>query len=201
MLQPKRTKYRKQSTRAATTAWRWCGNAVSFGEYGLKATAHGQLTARQIEAARRSISRYVKRGGKMWIRVFPDKPITKKPIEVRMGSGKGNVEYWVAQIQPGRMIYEIEGVDEDDRARGVPPGRGQALGQHHFRDPDGALMELKELRQKSADELKAHLVDLQKEQFALRMQKATGQLAPRPTKPAACVARSLASTRCSARQK
>ena len=85
--------------------------------------AHGQLTARQIEAARRSISRYVKRGGKMWIRVFPDKPITKKPIEVRMGSGKGNVEYWVAQIQPGRMIYEIEGVDEDDRARGVPPGR------------------------------------------------------------------------------
>ena len=74
--------------------------------------ATGQLTSRQIEAARRSISRYVKRGGKMWIRVFPDKPITKKPIEVRMGSGKGNVEFWVAQIQPGRMIYEIEGVDE-----------------------------------------------------------------------------------------
>ena len=81
-------------------------------EFGLKSTAHGQLTARQIEAARRSISRYVKRGGKMWIRVFPDKPITKKPIEVRMGSGKGNVEYWVALVQPGRMIYEIEGVDE-----------------------------------------------------------------------------------------
>ena len=86
---------------------------VSFGEFGLKSTAHGQLTARQIEAARRSISRYVKRGGKMWIRVFPDKPITKKPIEVRMGKGKGNVEYWVAQVQPGRMIYEIEGVAED----------------------------------------------------------------------------------------
>ena len=79
----------------------------------------------------------------MWIRVFPDKPITKKPIEVRMGSGKGNVEYWVAQIQPGRMIYEIEGVDEATRARSVPPGRGQAFGHHHFRDPDGALMELK----------------------------------------------------------
>src|SRR3546814_10369842 len=86
----------------------WNGNLVSFGEYGLKATQTGQITARQIEAARRSISRYVKRGGKMWIRVFPDKPITKKPIEVRMGSGKGAVEFWVAQIQPGRMIYRSE---------------------------------------------------------------------------------------------
>src|SRR3546814_15185903 len=90
----------------------WNGNLVSFGEYGLKATQTGQITARQIEAARRSISRYVKRGGKMWIRVFPDKPITKKPLEVRMGSGKGAVEFWVAQNPHGRMIYEIEGVDE-----------------------------------------------------------------------------------------
>ncbi|HET6434932.1 MAG TPA: 50S ribosomal protein L16 [Xanthomonadaceae bacterium] len=111
MLQPKRTKFRKMH-KGRNDGLSWNGNAVSFGEYGLKATAFGQLTARQIEAARRSISRYVKRGGKMWIRVFPDKPITKKPIEVRMGAGKGNVEYWVAQIQPGRMIYEIEGVDE-----------------------------------------------------------------------------------------
>ena len=103
MLQPKRTKYRKVH-KGRNDGLSWSGNAVSFGEYGLKATAHGQLTARQIEAARRSISRYVKRGGKMWIRVFPDKPITKKPIEVRMGSGKGNVEYWVAQIQPGTMM-------------------------------------------------------------------------------------------------
>ena len=111
MLQPKRTKYRKMH-KGRNDGLSWSANAVSFGEYGLKATTHGQLTARQIEAARRSISRYVKRGGKMWIRVFPDKPITKKPIEVRMGAGKGSVEYWVAQIQPGRMIYEIEGVDE-----------------------------------------------------------------------------------------
>ena len=111
MLQPKRTKFRKMH-KGRNDGLSWNGNAVSFGEFGLKATATGQLTSRQIEAARRSISRYVKRGGKMWIRVFPDKPITKKPIEVRMGSGKGNVEYWVAQIQPGRMIYEIEGVDE-----------------------------------------------------------------------------------------
>ena len=89
------------------------GNKVSFGEYGLKAVGRGRITARQIEAARRTISRTVKRGGKLWIRVFPDKPISKKPLEVRMGKGKGNVEYWVAQIQPGLVLYEIEGVDED----------------------------------------------------------------------------------------
>jgi large subunit ribosomal protein L16 len=89
------------------------GNKVSFGEFGLKAVGRGRLTARQIEAARRTITRTVKRGGKLWIRVFPDKPVSKKPLEVRMGKGKGNVEYWVAQIQPGRMLYEIEGVNED----------------------------------------------------------------------------------------
>lgn len=113
MLQPKRTKYRKQH-KGRNDGLAWSGNAVSFGEFGLKSTATGQLTARQIEAGRRSISRHVKRGGKMWIRVFPDKPITKKPIEVRMGSGKGNVELWVAPIQPGRMLYEIEGVAENE---------------------------------------------------------------------------------------
>ena len=111
MLQPKRTKYRKVF-KGRNEGLSWSANAVSFGEYGLKATEHGRLTARQIESARRTISRYVKRGGKLWIRVFPDKPITQKPIEVRMGAGKGNVEYWVAQIAPGRVIYEIEGVDE-----------------------------------------------------------------------------------------
>ena len=113
MLQPKRTKYRKVF-KGRNEGLSWSGSAVSFGEYGLKATTRGQLTARQIEAARRTISRYVKRGGKLWIRVFPDKPITKKPIEVRMGKGKGPVEFWVAPIQPGRMLYEIEGVPEDE---------------------------------------------------------------------------------------
>ena len=111
MLQPKRTKYRKMH-KGRNDGLSWSGNAVSFGEYGLRSTATGQLTARQIEAARRSISRYVKRGGKLFIRIFPDKPITKKPIEVRMGSGKGAVEFWAAVVQPGRMLYEIEGVDE-----------------------------------------------------------------------------------------
>jgi len=89
------------------------GNRVSFGEYGLKSVERGRLTAREIEAARRAMTRHVKRGGKIWIRVFPDKPITKKPIEVRQGKGKGNVEFWVALVQPGRMLYEMEGVTEE----------------------------------------------------------------------------------------
>lgn len=112
MLQPKNTKYRKQH-KLRNTGMADRGNRVSFGEFGLRATARGRITARQIEAARRTISRLVKRGGRVWIRIFPDKPITQKPLEVRMGSGKGNVEYWVCQIQPGRMLYEIEGVPED----------------------------------------------------------------------------------------
>jgi len=112
MLQPKRTKYRKQH-KMRNTGLATRGNKVSFGEYGLKATSRGRITARQIEAARRAMTRHVKRGGKVWIRIFPDKPITKKPLEVRQGKGKGSVEYWVAQIQPGRMLYEMEGVSED----------------------------------------------------------------------------------------
>ncbi len=109
MLQPKRTKFRKQHKgRNRGVATR--GNKVNFGEFGLKALGCARITARQIEAARRAISRYVKRGGKVWIRIFPDKPITQKPLEVRQGSGKGNVEYWVALVQPGKVLFEIEGV-------------------------------------------------------------------------------------------
>ena len=112
MLQPKRTKFRKQHKgRNRGLAQR--GNTVCFGEYGLKAMDRGRLTSRQIEAARRAMTRHVKRGGKIWIRVFPDKPITKKPLEVRQGKGKGNVEYWVALIQPGSLLYEISGVTEE----------------------------------------------------------------------------------------
>lgn len=112
MLQPKKTKFRKMQkgrNRGVATS----GTKVSFGQFGLRAQTHGRITARQIEAARRSISRYIKRGGKVWIRIFPDKPITQKPLEVRQGSGKGNVEYWVALVQPGRMMFEIEGVSQD----------------------------------------------------------------------------------------
>lgn len=112
MLQPRCTKYRKQQKlRNRGIATR--GAKVSFGEFGLKATGRGRITSRQIEAARRAINRYIKRGGKVWIRMFPDKPISKKPLEVRMGKGKGNVEYWVAQIKPGKVLYEIEGVSEE----------------------------------------------------------------------------------------
>src|SRR6056300_1726137 len=112
MLQPKRTKFRKQMKgRNRGLAQR--GSTVSFGEYGLKATGRGRMTARQIEAARRAMTRRVKRGGQIWIRAFPDKPITKKPLEVRQGKGKGNVEYWVAQVKPGHVLFEMEGVDRE----------------------------------------------------------------------------------------
>jgi large subunit ribosomal protein L16 len=112
MLQPKRTKFRKQQ-KGRNRGLAQVGNKVSFGEFGLKATERGRITSRQIEAARRAMTRHIKRGGKIWIRIFPDKPITEKPLEVRQGKGKGNVEYWVAQIQPGRMLYEMQGVSEE----------------------------------------------------------------------------------------
>ena len=111
MLQPKRTKFRKQM-KGRNRGLSQRGSKVSFGDFGLKATGRGRLTARQIEAARRAMTRHVKRGGKIWIRVFPDKPITEKPLEVRQGKGKGNVEYWVAQIRPGKVLYEMDGVGE-----------------------------------------------------------------------------------------
>jgi len=112
MLQPTRLKYRKQQ-KGRNTGIATRGNKVSFGEFGLKAVGRGRLTARQIEAARRTMTRHIKRGGRIWIRVFPDKPITEKPLEVRMGKGKGNVEYWVALIQPGKVLYEMDGVSEE----------------------------------------------------------------------------------------
>ena len=111
MLQPARRKYRKQQKgRNRGVATR--GNKVSFGDYGLKATTRGRLTARQIEAARRAMTRHIKRGGRIFIRIFPDKPVSQKPAEVRMGNGKGNPEYFVAEIQPGKVLYEMDGVDE-----------------------------------------------------------------------------------------
>ena len=112
MLQPKKTKYRKQQ-KGKLRGFATSGAKVSFGEYGLKAITRGRVTARQIEAARRAMTRHIKRGGKVWIRIFPDVPITKKPVEVRMGKGKGNVEYWVAKITPGKVLYEMEGVTEE----------------------------------------------------------------------------------------
>lgn len=112
MLQPARTKFRKQQ-KGRNTGVATRGAKVSFGEFGLKAIGRGRLTARQIEAARRAMTRYIKRGGRIWIRIFPDKPISHKPAEVRMGKGKGSPEYFVAEIQPGKMLYEMDGVNEE----------------------------------------------------------------------------------------
>jgi len=112
MLQPKRTKFRK-TMKGRNRGLAIRGSSVSFGDFGLKATGRGRITARQIEAARRAMTRHIKRGGKIWIRIFPDKPITKKPLEVRQGKGKGSVEYWVCQIQPGRVLCEMDGVSEE----------------------------------------------------------------------------------------
>ncbi len=111
MLQPKKTKFRKQH-KGRNRGLATNGSAVSFGEYGLKCTTRGRITARQIEAARRAINRRIKRGGKVWIRIFPDVPVTSKPLEVRQGKGKGNVEFWAAKVQPGTVLYEMEGVSE-----------------------------------------------------------------------------------------
>ena len=111
MMHPNRRKYRKAQT-GRNVGLATVGTKVSFGEWGLKATGRGRLTARQIEAARRAMTRHIKRGGRIWIRIFPDKPISKKPAEVRMGNGKGNPEYWVAEIQPGKVLYEMDGVPE-----------------------------------------------------------------------------------------
>ena len=112
MLQPKRTKFRKQF-KGRNRGYASRGNKVSFGDYGLKSTVCGAITSRQIEAARRAVTRHIKRGGKVWIRIFPDKPITKKPLEVRQGKGKGSVEYWVALVQPGRVLIEMAGVSKE----------------------------------------------------------------------------------------
>jgi large subunit ribosomal protein L16 len=112
MMQPKRTKFRKQF-KGSNSGSAHRGSTVSFGEFALKATGRGRMTSREIEAARRAMTRYVKRGGQIWIRVFPDIPVSAKPLEVRMGSGKGNVEYWVARVLPGKVLFEMEGITEE----------------------------------------------------------------------------------------
>jgi large subunit ribosomal protein L16 len=181
MLQPKRTKFRKtQKGRNRGLAQR--GSKVSFGEYGLKATGRGRITARQIEAARRAMTRHIKRGGKIWIRIFPDKPITGKPLEVRQGKGKGNVEYWVAQIQPGKMLYEVQGVLRGTGARGVPARRGEDPRVHGLRQKVGDVMKASELRDKSAEELGEQLCNPAR--GAVQAAYAEGNRAARPDAPA-----------------
>ena len=159
MLMPKKVKYRKQQRgRMAGKAWR--GSDVSFGDFGLKALEPCWLTDRQIEAARVAMTRFIKRGGKIWMRVFPDKPITKKPQETRMGKGKGAPEQWVCVVRPGRILFEMEGVSETEARRGDAAGGGQAADQDEVRHPvrPGAGVmskQMGELRDLSVDELRS----------------------------------------------
>ena len=136
MLMPKKVKYRKQQ-RGRMTGKAWRGSSISFGEFGLKAMECGWITDRQIEAARVAMTRSIKRGGKVWIRLFPDKPITKKPAETRMGKGKGAPEQWVAVIRPGKILFEMEGVDRGDGRGGHAAGGAQAADQDQVRQPGG----------------------------------------------------------------
>src|ERR1700741_1178429 len=176
MLQPARTKYRKQQ-KGRNTGVATRGNKVSFGEHGLKAVTRGRLTARQLEAARRAMSRHIKRGGRIWIRVFPDKPISSKPAEVRMGNGKGNPEYFVTEIQPGKIIFEMDGVTHDLAREAF----ALAAAKLPFRTilvqrMLGGKMKPSELRGKDPAALQKELESLLRAQFGLRMQLATQQL-------------------------
>jgi large subunit ribosomal protein L16 len=177
MLMPKKVKFRKmQKGRMNGKAYR--GSEISFGEFGLKAMEPGWITSRQIEAARVAINRHVKRGCKVWIRVFPDKPITKKPAETRMGKGKGNPEYWVAVVKPGRVLYEISGAPEELAKEAMRRARGpQASGEDEVRLEGGSgHMKAVELRDLTVEELQGKEQDLRRELFNLRFQSATGEI-------------------------
>ena len=176
MLQPSRRKYRKEQKGRNTGISHERGTKVSFGDFGLKAVGRGRITARQIEAARRAMTRHIKRGGRIWIRVFPDKPISEKPAEVRMGSGKGNPEYYVAEIRPGKVLYEMDGVDEALAREAFRLATADGICCPSAWPVRGVNMKASELRSKDQAELKTELNDLLKAQFGLRMQLATQQL-------------------------
>ena len=178
MLMPKKVKFRKQQRgRMAGKAWR--GSDVSFGDYGLKAMEPCWMTARQIEAARVAMTRFIKRGGKIWVRVFPDKPITKKPQETRMGKGKGAPEEWVCVVRPGRILFEMEGVTEAEARRAMQLAAAKLPIKTRFATRFGAgegVMKVAEIRELGVDELRAREKDLDDQLFRLRIQKSMGQL-------------------------
>ena len=178
MLMPKKVKFRKQQRgRMRGKAWR--GSDVSFGDYGLKALEPCWLTDRQIEAARVAMTRFIARGGKIWVRVFPDKPITKKPQETRMGKGKGAPEAWVCVVRPGKVMFEMEGVPEKSRAGGDEAGRRQAADSYEVRHAFRAgedVMKAAELRDLGVDELGVKERDLTDQLFRMRIQQSMGQL-------------------------
>ena len=179
MLQPKKTKFRK-AHKGRIHGVAKGGTDLAFGQYALKATEPERVTARQIEAARRAITREMKRQGRVWIRIFPDVPVSKKPTEVRMGKGKGSVEYWAARVKPGRIVFEIDGVPEDVAKEALRLGAMKLpiMTRVVTRIADYGRLSMKasDVRSKTADELKDQLVDLKKEQFNLRFQRATQQL-------------------------
>jgi large subunit ribosomal protein L16 len=169
MMQPKKTKFRKaHKGRIHGTAT--SGATLSFGQFGLKAMAPERITARQIEAARRALTRHMKRAGRVWIRIFPDVPVSKKPAEVRMGSGKGTPELWVARVKPGRVIFEIDGVTVQTAK--------EALSLAASRSEEVVMAEMKpdDIRRMSSDQMDDAVLNLKKERFNLRFQRATGQL-------------------------
>ncbi len=176
MLAPKRVKYRKQM-RGKRRGFAKGGSDVNFGEYGLKALERGWVTNRQIEAARVAMTRKIKRGGKVWINIFPDKPYTKKPAETRMGSGKGNPEGWVAVVKPGRVLFELSGVDRGARQGGHAPRRPQASREDQVRHARrGGAVRASDVHALSDPDLVEALRNARQEAFNLRFRHATGEL-------------------------
>ncbi len=177
MLMPKKVKYRKQQ-RGRRNGKAWRGGELSFGEYGLKALEPAWITDRQIEASRVAITRFIKRGGKLWIRIFPDKPFTKKPAETRMGKGKGAPEFWVAVVKPGRIHVRDGRRGSGHGQRGHATGSAQAADSHEVCDPRGELVMAKsteKMRDLGTPELEARERELAEQVFRLRFQLATGQ--------------------------
>ena len=180
MLIPRKVKHRKQHhprQRGIASG----GTEVNFGDYGIQALEHAYVTNRQIESARIAINRHIKRGGKVWINVFPDRPLTKKPAETRMGSGKGSPEWWVVNVKPGRVLFELSYPNEQTARRGAHPGDPQVADQGTHRDPRGAVLMAVgispgELRELTDEELTERLRESKEELFNLRFQMATGQL-------------------------
>ncbi len=177
MLMPRRVKHRKVM-RGRMSGMAKGGTAVSFGEYGLVTLEPAWITSRQIEAARRAMTRSVKRGGKIWIRIFPDKPATKKPAETRMGSGKGAPDHWVAVVRPGRILFEMAGVDRDSAVRGDAPRQPQAAGRHalHREGRGGRVMDIDKVRALTDAELEQALRDAKRDLWQARFELATRQL-------------------------
>ena len=181
MLMPKRVKYRRVH-RGRMKGKALKGNTLTYGDYGIQALGSCWLTANQIEAARRAMTRYIKRGGNIWIKVFPDKPVSKKPIGIRMGSGKGAPEYWVAVIKPGRVLFEMAGVPEDVAREAMRlaqhklPIKTKFITREEFGEKDGEAVKTKEIRNLSDQDLQKQLEQSKSELFNLRFQLATGQL-------------------------